>query len=267
MLEVDARMGARVVTFSLGGKNVLAGPNANAENYGSTFWTSSQSGWNWPPPPEIDNLAYSPSVSGGTLTLQGQANASLGVGITKAFSLDASTGAVTITYTIHNVGTSVQSFAPWEVTRVQPAGLFFFPTGGAANAVINGTATPAMISTQAAAGVTWYAYTPSDFTNSAGTKLFAHGPHGWMAQLDQGLLFVKKFAALTPSAEAPGEAEVEAFFSGDGKYVEAEDQGAYAAVAPGSALAWTVRWYLVALPAGVSGSVGSQSLVSFVDGL
>ena len=266
VLEVDPRVGGRVVTFSLDGKNVLVGPSANADNYGSTFWTSPQSAWNWPPPPEIDNLAYT-SVSGGTLTLEGQANASLGARITKAFSLDGATGAVTITYTIVNVGASQVSLAPWEVTRVTPGGLFFFPTGGAESAFINGTTTSTMLSTMGAAGVTWYAYTSSELANAAGTKLFAHGPHGWLAQVNQGLLFVKKFSPLTPAAEAPGEAEVEAFFSGDGTYVEAEDQGAYEPVAPGTSLAWSVRWYLVALPPGISASPGNPALVSLVEGL
>ncbi len=54
--EVNAQIGGRITTFSLDGKNVLTGPSVNPDNYGSTFWTSPQSDWDWPPIPEIDNL-------------------------------------------------------------------------------------------------------------------------------------------------------------------------------------------------------------------
>ena len=49
---VDANLGGRIVTFASSGRNILTGPAVDAANFGSTFWSSPQSDWNWPPPPE-----------------------------------------------------------------------------------------------------------------------------------------------------------------------------------------------------------------------
>jgi hypothetical protein len=261
LLEIDPQTGGRVLTFSLAGQNVLTGPSANAINYGSTFWTSPQSDWVWPPVPEIDNLPYTASVDGGTLTLRGSTSAALGVAITKAFSVNASTGAVSIAYSIANAASAARSFAPWEVTRVRPAGLMFFPTGSTAYSADSG---PPMPTTQAA-GATWF--DADTAATSADTKFFATAARGWIAQASAGLLFVKKFPDASAGPAAPGEAEVEMFASGDRAYVELESQGAYTSIMPGGALSWTTTWFLTALPADVDAGLGSASLVSLVDAL
>ena len=261
LLEIDPQTGGRVLTYSLAGQNVLTGPATNAINYGSTFWTSPQSDWGWPPVPEIDNLPYAASVEGGTLTLIGSTNAALGVSVTKAFSVDTATGAVSITYTITNAASAARSFAPWEVTRVAPTGLMFFPTGSTAYSADSGPPLP----TTQAGGATWF--DADTATTSADTKFFATAARGWLAQASAGLLFVKKFPDVSASAAAPGEAEVEMFASGDGAYVELEAQGAYVAIAPGGTLVWSTTWFLVELPAAVDAGLGSASLVSFVDSL
>jgi hypothetical protein len=259
--EVDPQIGGRIVSFAFEGQNVLTGPEANAINYGSTFWTSPQSDWNWPPLPEIDNLAYTASVDGGTLTLQGAVNAALGVAITKVFSLDAASGSVSIGYTIENAGSSARSFAPWEVTRVHPTGLMFFPTGQQA---YSGDSGPALV-TQQTSGATWFDADSAAVT--ADTKFFADAARGWLAQESGGLVFVKKFAGATLASEAPGEAEIEMFVSGDGAYVELEGQGAYQPIAAGASRSWSVTWFLARVPPTVDAGVGSGSLVAFVDGL
>ena len=56
--EVDARTGGRVTALRLGGRNLLTGPEIDAGNFGSTFWTSPQSAWGWPPVPEVDHHEY-----------------------------------------------------------------------------------------------------------------------------------------------------------------------------------------------------------------
>jgi hypothetical protein len=261
VLEIDPQTGGRVVTFSLAGQNVLTGPSTNAINYGSTFWTSPQADWGWPPVPEIDSLPYAASVDGGTLTLRGSTSATLGVAITKAFSVDAVTGAVSIAYTISNGASAARSFAPWEVTRVRPTGLMFFPTGSTAYSADSGPPLP----TTEAGGATWF--DADTAATSADTKFFATAARGWLAQASGGLLFVKKFPDVSASAAAPGEAEVEMFASGDGAYVELEAQGPYVPIAAGGALAWSTTWFLVELPGVVDAGVGSASLVSFVDSL
>ena len=50
VFAVDAAKAGRIVTFSLAGKNILtAAKSSQDNNWGSTFWPSPQSDWNWPP--------------------------------------------------------------------------------------------------------------------------------------------------------------------------------------------------------------------------
>ena len=69
LFAVDANLGGRIVTFSLSAHNILTGPAVDAANFGSTFWSSPQSDWNWPPPPEIDSAPYTASLDGTILSL------------------------------------------------------------------------------------------------------------------------------------------------------------------------------------------------------
>ena len=66
---------------------------------------------------------------------------------------------------------------------------------------------------------------------------------------------------------APAEAEIELYVSGTSPYMELEQQGAYWALAMGASVSWTVTWYVVKLPAGLTPSVGSQPLVDYVQSL
>jgi hypothetical protein len=263
-IDVDPRVGARIVSLVLGTRNWLTGPTANPTNYGSTFWSSPQSDWNWPPPPEIDSLPYTASFDAATLTLQGMPNPSLGFRVTKTLAPSASpasAGSITIQYALENRAAAPRSVAPWEVTRVRPEGLLFFPTGTAAHSDPGGPPLP----TQEASGVTWFDVDAASVTSNM--KYFADGSRGWVAQASGGFVFVKKFADTSPSAAAPGESEVEIYVNGDRAYVELEVQGAYQAVSPGATLAWPVRWVLAAIPSSVEPTLGSASLVAFVDGL
>ena len=73
-MTVDAAHGGKILSFKLGEQEILAqNPAAapqpeqaegqpprrrwfNPNSYGSTFWTSPQKEWNWPPVPEYDSL-------------------------------------------------------------------------------------------------------------------------------------------------------------------------------------------------------------------
>ena len=70
-LTVDAAHGGKILSFRLGDKEVLSQmrwPNS----FGSTFWTSPQAEWNWPPVPEDESLP-SPAqlLEDGTLVREG----------------------------------------------------------------------------------------------------------------------------------------------------------------------------------------------------
>jgi hypothetical protein len=262
IFAVDAAKGGRIVTFSLGGRNVLIAANSSQDlNSGSTFWTSPQSEWNWPPPTEIDPGPYTARVSGTTLTLTGATASSLGLSVTKKFSIDSTAAVVTIEYGLVNHGTKARQVAPWEITRVAAAGLTFFPMGDGSPS----KGSQDLLTLTIQGGVAWLAYDSKLVTKEQ--KVFADGREGWIAHADGNLLLVKSFTDTTVAQAAPGEAEVEMYTDAAHTYIEVENQGAYVSVAAGGTLTWTARWFLRKLDAAVAVQLGSADLLSTVRSL
>ncbi len=259
---VDAKQGGRVVTFALAGRNILTGPAVDPANFGSTFWSSPQSDWNWPPPPEIDSSPYAASLAGAVLSLSGASAAGLGLAVEKKFSADGQAGVVTVVYSIANRGSKPRQVAPWEITRVATGGLTFFPMGeGGPRKGPQDLLNPTMVK-----GVAWFPYDAAAIT--ADQKLFADGGEGWIAHVDGDLLLVKSFVNTLPVQAAPGEAEIEIYANGSHTYVEVENQGAFVNLAPGAATAWTVRWMLRKLDlASTPARPGSAPLLDLVRSL
>jgi hypothetical protein len=259
VFAVDAAQGARIVTFAMGGHNVLAAAkDASDINWGSTFWTSPQTDWSWPPPTEIDPNPYTASVAGATLTLTGATANALGLSVTKIFTADSVAGVVTIEYRISNRGTRSRSVAPWEITRVAAGGLTFFPMGEGSPSKGAQPLLPLAISD----GVAWLTYDPEVITSDS--KAFADGSEGWIAHATNDLLFVKTFGDIEPTQAAPGEAEIELFANPTKLYIELEEQGALTRLNAGSSLTWTTRWFLRELDPSVSVEPGSTSLLNTV---
>jgi hypothetical protein len=262
VFAVDAAKGARIITFSLGGRNLLtAAKNASDVNWGSTLWPSPQSDWSWPPPAEIDSGTYTPSLAGATLTLSSATANALGMSVTKKFTVDSLAGVVNIEYRISNRGTQSRSVAPWEVSRVAAGGLTFFPLGEG----VPSKGSPALLPLALSGGVAWLAYDASKVTEAQ--KALADGSEGWLAHATDHLLFVKAFSDITPAQAAPGEAEIELYADPTRTYIELEEQGALTRLAPGASLTWTVRWFLRELDASVPIEVGSADLLSTVRAL
>ena len=262
VFAVDAAKAGRIVTFSLVGKNILtAAKNSQDNNWGSTFWPSPQSAWNWPPPAELDPNPYTAFLCGAALSMTSQTSAALGLSVTKQFSVDASTGVVTINYGLVNHGTQARSVAPWEITRVAAGGLTFFPMGDGSPT----KGTQDLLNLQIADGVAWFAYNAASITNEQ--KVFADGREGWIAHVDGNLLLVKAFTNTLATQAAPGEAEIELYTDAGHSYIEVENQGAYVSVAPGATSTWTVRWFLRLLDPSVSVQPGSPDLLGVVRGL
>jgi len=262
LFAVDANRGGRIVTFAVAGHNVLTGPAVDAANFGSTFWSSPQSDWGWPPPPEIDSAPYAASLDGAVLSLSGATAAGLGLVVEKKFFADSQAGAITVAYTIANRGSQARQAAPWEITRVAAGGLTFFPMGEGGPR----KGPQDLLTTTIVNGVAWFAYDAAAIT--ADQKLFADGQEGWIAHVDGDLLLVKSFADTRPAQAAPGEAEIEIYANAGHTYVEVENQGAYVNLAPGAATSWTVRWILRKLDvAATPASTGSAPLVDLVRNL
>ena len=205
------------------------------EAFGSTFWTSPQKEWNWPPVQEFDKQPYTIEEHDGRLILTSQPSARLKYRVRKEFATDAKDKAIVVTYSIINESDEVRQVAPWEITRVpNDGGIIFF------DAPLDGITPAGLMTFTEANGAVWY---QTDETN-ANRKINADGK-GWLAFVDKGLLLLKKFEDLQPSQPAPDEAEIQVYVNRGKTYIELESQGAYTTLQPHGELQWTVRWYLV----------------------
>ncbi len=262
---VKPGFGARITSFQLAGTELLAGTAADAENFGSTFWTSPQSDWGWPPPAAVNHGAYTYSLEGNTIVLQSGTATVNGkqLTITKRISPDFEREAIDIEYSINNTGSSAYSLAGWEVSRVPNGGLTFFANVDADHEFTPGGSSALPVTHQN--DVTWYdnAATPAT-TNS---KVHADRDGGYMAHVAGGILYLKIAADVPLANQAPGEGDAEIFANGSGKYVEVENQGPYTSIAPGTSLTYESTWLVRDIPDDVTIAVGSASLVNFVESL
>jgi hypothetical protein len=257
--QVDAQKGGRITTFKLGASaNILTGPAVNPTYWGSTLWTSPESQWTQPPPTPIDSDPYTAVATDTTLTLTGMPYAMLGVSVTKTFSADVALGAIHIEYKLTNTKQTAIQMAPWEVTRVLPKGLTFFPIGPTAPTLSAGATLP----TTTMGGVTWFKYDMNAIT--ADSKLYADGAEGWCAHAVDGLVFIKSFGDVTADQIAPKEGDVELYTNKLHTYIELEAQGAYGMIPAGASVSWSVLWFLKKLPAGVDGTAPNDALTQFV---
>ena len=220
------------------------------ESFGSTFWTSPQREWNWPPVSEFDKQPYTVEQNDDAIVMTSQPSSRLGLQVSKKFTTDKQRKAIVITYSIKNVTDTILSVAPWEITRVPNSGLIFFDASKESISPAN------LLPFQFAHNAAWY---QADAINE-NRKINADGK-GWLAYANNGLLLVKQFTDLDASQPAPGEAEVQVYVNRGTTYIELESQGAYTALNPSQQLSWTVCWYL--LPCNAENQP-SQSLLDLV---
>ena len=232
-MVIDAAKGGKILSLKYGEREVISQLRW-PEAFGSTFWTSPQKEWNWPPVPEYDKRPYTVEQKDGVLTLTSEVSERMKYRIRKAFAVDERDGAFVITYTIINESDEVRRVAPWEITRVQnEGGLIFF------EAPVEGITPAGLMDFKDAFGAAWY---QTDETNG-NRKVNADGK-GWLAYYNNGLLLVKQFDDLDASQPAPDEAEIQVYVNRGKAHIELESQGAYTTLQPKETVNWTVRWYL-----------------------
>ena len=233
-LIVDAAHGGKILSYKLGDEEVL-NQGRFPNSFGSTFWTSPQSEWNWPPVAEYDTKPFTAEIQDGDLVLTGDKSERFGYRVRKRISANPESGAIEITYTILNESGETRQVAPWEISRVPNGGVLFFeaPEVEPANNM-------AGMPFEFMQGGAWFVMDEA----RENRKINADGK-GWLAYSAKGLLFVKKFQDLKAGQAAPAEAEIQAYANPGKTFVEIEEQGAYTTLAPGATLSWTVRWSLV----------------------
>ena len=261
-MTVDAGHGGKILSFKLGEQEVLAqNPAAapqpaqpgegqprrrffNPNSYGSTFWTSPQAEWNWPPVPEYDNLPYTAEIKDGpvkvadvilpALFLQGQVS-KYGYRVCKAFTVDPSDLAFVITYSIVNESGETRKIAPWQISRVPNGGFLEF------DAKPEGVTPADLMKVTFAEGLATLEVDVADQNR----KINVDGK-GWLNFRDKGLVLTQRFPDIAQDTAAPGEAEIQVYIDARKSFVEIEAQGPYTELKPGEKLDWTVRWYLAA---------------------
>ena len=231
-LTINGAGGGKILSFKYKDTEVIS-QSTFPESFGSTFWTSPQKEWNWPPVQEFDKQPYTVEEKGNSLVMTSNVSARLKYRIRKEFSVDAKSNAFVVTYSIINESGETRKVAPWEITRVPNEGLIFFDAPA-------DQITPAnLMPFKSEFGISWY---QTDEANQ-NRKINADGK-GWLAYFNNGLLMVKKFQDLNASQPAPEEAEIQVYVNRGKSYIELESQGAYTELKAGESLNWTVKWYL-----------------------
>ncbi len=242
---IDAAAGARIVEMSLDATNILVTSAEVSSAFGSTFWTSPQSAWNWPPIPALDSTSYSVAVEGHTLALRSSPFAiqNRDLRVKKTFYVNRNTNVLRIDYALENTGPAPLEVAAWEITRVHPNGLTFFPNPTSGQKLYPASSRPA-IPTQSLDGVTFL-----DYDKAPGeAKLFAEGGEkGYLAHVRDDLLFVKSWTDVPSTGRAPEESEVEIYTDPAHTYVELEQQGPYGPLVGGSTNIYRIAWSLTRL--------------------
>ncbi|MCR5241058.1 MAG: carboxylesterase family protein [Prevotella sp.] len=233
-MEINAAKGGKILSLKYDDREMLSQLRW-PEAFGSTFWTSPQKEWNWPPVKEFDKNPYTVTQDGGTLKMTSEASERLKCRVGKTFTTDEKDGAIVVTYAITNEGSEPRKVAPWEITRVEnEGGVIFF------DAPVDGIWPAGLMDFKTQYGLAWY---QTDERNE-NRKVNADGK-GWLAYCSRGLLLVKRFDDLTPEQPAPDEAEVQVYVNRGKAHIELESQGAYQLLQPKESLSWTVRWYLM----------------------
>jgi len=260
-VSVAPQKGGRITSLKMGGKELFA--SVDTLSFGSTFWPSPQSAWNWPPSYLLDAAPYTATASGNTLTMVSQRDEKLGWQFEKEVSLVPADTAVALTYTIRNIADTVQHVAPWQNSRVVKDGLVFFPKGKQA---LEERQHFKNVTPQVTDGIVWVSLQPD--MRSEGEKLITDGAEGWLAYAYNGLLLVKQFEDVAPQQQAPGEGDVEIYIGKlNANFTEIEPQGPYQALQPGQELTWTVKWYVRELNEQQAVEAGSPALVQRVRSL
>lgn len=235
-MEIDANCGGRITSLKLDTTEILSQiefPNM----FGSTFWTSPQKVWNWPPVREHDTMPYTVDDSPSGIVMTSALSEKLPIRIIKTFKINAEEGCFDVTYTMKNESSEEIKVAPWEISRVvnTGTGAVFF------DAPVSGITPAGLMNFTEKNGYAWF---DIDEDGTQNRKINADGK-GWLAYSDKGLLLIKRFPDLTPDQPAPDEAEIQVYVHQGKVYCELESQGAYVTLKPGESSDWTVKWYLV----------------------
>jgi hypothetical protein len=288
---VDPAPGARIVELSLDGTNILTNATANASYWGSTFWTAPEGEWmgtaaakggaNMMLIPAFDTLPYTMTLAAdNSFTAVGPnaTFANMTLNVTKQFAANLAAGTIDITYSITNQDTTPFTLGHWEVTRVYPDGLTFFPAPPASSKAPL-IANPDVMKVDKIGGYIWFdhsKFNPGPAPGKYG-KYSTDASGGWVAHVAPDasgagdILLVKTFKDIPDDTAGTGHGEVEIYAREDRSYEEVEDHHEQAMFTgtgtAGATIPWPVRWYIRRLPKTFTRTEGNQQLVDYVTNL
>ena len=256
-MAIDAANGARIISLKYDTTEVLSQLNI-PNQYGSTFWTSPQKEWNWPPVFEHDMAPYEVEQHEGVITMTSPLSEKLPMRIQKRFQVDEPNQSIIVTYTVRNESDEARKVAPWEISRVPAEGSVFFDAD--VNQITGSNGMPSLPFRQNAAGLAQY-----DIENNGQNRKINADGKGWLTYVNKGLALTKRFADLTPQQPAPDEAEIQIYVDQGGRVVEIESQGAYTELQPGEAVEWSVTWHLTPVSPQSSASFNTDFIFPYRD--
>ena len=233
VMIIDAANGARITSLKYDTTEVLSQSQA-PNTYGSTFWTSPQKEWKWPPIQEHDMGAYTVMQERGKIVMTSPLSERLPMRITKTFQLSSDKHGFQITYALKNEGKEARSIAPWEVTRVPGRGTVAFLCK------VEDIWPKGLMDFRQQGEEAQFDIDKKDRQR----KVNANGT-GYLRYINpEGVILTKCFPDLKEGQAAPEEDEIQVYVHQDAQYCEIESQGPYTLLQPGESMEWTVVWYL-----------------------
>ena len=262
-LEINADKGGRISSLKVDGVEfLLTADQTNNAVWGSTFWSSPQSEWSWPPIEVLDNAPYAVSVVADRIVFTSKVDPGTGYQFVKSYGINAEKKCISIIYSIYNKSNAEKNVAGWEVTRFRPTGMAFFPQGNTESN--SGIFYP--LAVEHVGDLTWAQYRPETLLQNH-HKLMTDGKEGWVAYTTAGKLLVKEFSDVPVELIVAGEGEIELFANHEKTFWEVDQQGVMTKLAPGEHLDWEVRWHTRSLPADIPATLGSEDLVNYARGI
>lgn len=249
----------RIMRYAfVGGKNVLwenealrgktADPAAAAKEWanfgGDKLWPAPQSGWPWPPDPDIDAAPQTVSQTAKGLKVKGKDSAKIGIRFEREIAMDPATGDVTIVNTMINTSPVERTWSIWEVAQTDSPDVTRMPTNTAGKFAKGYYEFNDNVPTADTIELT-----PTEVRlkrHAARTsKIGSDSPKGWIASQIGAVQFQISTAVEAGQTYPDDGCALEVYTNNDPlKYIEMELLGPIRKLAPGKRTSLTTHWQL-----------------------
>ncbi|MDN5213241.1 DUF4380 domain-containing protein [Fulvivirgaceae bacterium BMA12] len=243
-LQINPELGARIVSLTYRGQEVLVQQSEDTLAFGSTLWPASKERLGWPIHPDIDRVPYMVETAGDTLVFRSTSVSPLGWRFHKKIWVEYDKPIIHARYDIENITDTIRSVAAWEVNR--------HPKGAKVICHVDTTMMPYKRLDYLNATISedgyFYCSIPKSYAKRS-QKVSFDGKSRWIAYVNDDWLIVR--AGTMPLSVAdfsPRGGELELYIDDDTDYVEIEIQGPYTRLAPGQKASLQTKWQLAPMP-------------------